>query len=628
MSPHDELDLHQIDALLGEDDFSEDDEILGIDEEDDFDDLLGAEDDFDSEDEEDSLDELLGAIDADYLSDEEKVFLQNKAFLDSNSPGALDKFFMEFQETLYGAMCDYAGEEEEEEFGAEEEELSDLEIEVDLMGGHAFGSDEEAEDFIEEYGFLFPLAPLAAAAGISVASGAAKHIGEGVSKAGGFILDHHPLTKKQRKKSRRARMRRARMSRASRMRRARMSRASRMRRSGFRFGGETEQYGILAPALAVGIATRLRKTKQRYIRQLRQLNRCVKRFERLAGKVDPNMSIKILAAKSRFLQAPFTSLALASEGNANAMQNILSNGQFKPKNRRLARVANRCDRKFRTLRRIYGSLHAKGKNAGVQPPRIALHGLLKKLSMNARKASKKSGGIIAAATIAAPIAARGQARGVGARRITASNLAKLRSANLRQKMKDRKAITLAKLAAARQSIAENRSEAREERKELSLVASNPYMDAADMLSLDRARQDRTATSAVARQAKIQDMRRNSRRNQREAEVQRLRKQRELDMKRRRAMVSRPKPSPITRPKPSPIRRPVVNNANVVLKRRIEITEKQLASVSAGHRSSLASQQRLNKGSTVYNAQYQKTRAFAQKSTQLRKKLASLKSQLR
>lgn len=627
MSPHDELDLHQIDALLGEDDFSEDDEILGIDEEDDFDDLLGAEDDFDSEDEEDSLDELLGAIDDDYLSDEEKVFLQNKAFLDSNSPGALDKFFMEFQDTLYGAMCDYAGEEEEE-FGADTEELSDLEIEVDLMGGHAFGSDEEAEDFIEEYGYtpiIVQRARNVKAAGKAAGRGAKKVAGKAAQRRAARKSKHASKRLMTGKEMSQAVHGKVEKHQGKSMSRRMLRLQKRQRRLAARMGGETEQYGILAPALAVGIATRLRKTKQRYIRQLRQLNRCVKRFERLAGKIDPNMSIKILAAKSRFLMAPFTSLALASEGNANAMQKILSNGQFKPKNRRLARVANRCDRKFQTLRRIYRSLLAKGKNAGVQPPRIALHGLLKKLSMNARKASKKSGGIIAAATIAAPIAAATiavpiAARRVGARRRTASNLAKLRSANLRQKMKDRKAITLAKLAAARQSIAENRSEAREERKELSMVASNPYMDAADMLSLDRARQDRTATSAVDRQAKIQDMRRNSRRNQREAEVQRLRKQRELDMKRRRAMVSRPKPSPI--------RRPVVNNANVVLKRRIEITEKQLASVSAGHRSSLASQQRLNKGSTVYNAQYQKTRAFAQKSTQLRKKLASLKSQLR
>ena len=69
MSPHDELDLDQIDALLGED-FSEDDDLLGIDEDDDFDDLLGADEDF-SEDE-DSLDELLGAIDDDYLSEKEQ----------------------------------------------------------------------------------------------------------------------------------------------------------------------------------------------------------------------------------------------------------------------------------------------------------------------------------------------------------------------------------------------------------------------------------------------------------------------------------------------------------------------------------------------------------------------------
>ena len=114
MSPYDELDLNEIDALLGEDVL--DDVHLGLDEddldEDEFDELLGAEDD-DFDEDEDSLDELLGAIDTDYLSQEEQVFLKNKAFLDSHATSAdLDNFFMKFQETLYGAMIDYVGDEE------------------------------------------------------------------------------------------------------------------------------------------------------------------------------------------------------------------------------------------------------------------------------------------------------------------------------------------------------------------------------------------------------------------------------------------------------------------------------------------------------------------------------------
>ena len=459
MSPHDELDLDQIDALLGEDfsedddllgeDFSEDDDLLGADD-DDFDDLLGGDDD-----EEDSLDELLGAIDEDYLSEKEQVFLQNKSFLDSHNPVQLDKFFMEFQETLYGAMCDYAGESEEH-FGADSDEIQDMEIEIDSLGGHCFGSDEEAEDFIAEFGAL---ATVAHAASQSVANVT------------------NPTAVASRQAIRQAKRAARRARRMSRRQARRLMRARRRRNRG------------------VWLAT-----KRRYIRQLRRLTRCTRRFNKLAAKVSPNIAIKILAGKNKFLARPFTTLALAAEGNTGGIQAILSAGAFKAKDRRLARVANRCDRKLQMLRRIYTKMAAKGRVSGIQRPRVAFRSILNQLTMKAKSASKQSGGLIkAAAVAAAPTAVALPA----VQRKTAAELAKIRAAEVQAKLAARKELTLAKLQAAREAIAEQKSEAKAERQELSMVASNPYMDQADMLALDRARQDRMAQSAQKRQALIQ-----------------------------------------------------------------------------------------------------------------------------
>ena len=98
------------------------------------------------------------------------------------------------------------------------------------------------------------------------------------------------------------------------------------------------------------------------------------------------------------------------------------------------------------------------------------------------------------------------------------------------------------------------------------------------------------------------------------------------------MLSKPKvAAPIVTKGPASLRKPVLSaksNSNLILKRRIETTEKQLAAATAAHRNSLQKQMQFAKGSTPYNAQYQKTKAFAQKSSQLRAKLAELKSGLK
>ena len=691
MSPRDEMDLDQIDALLGED-FSEDDELLGLDEEDSIDDLLGVddEDDFDdllgADDEEDSLDELLGAIDGDYLSEKEQVFLKNKAFLDSNNPVQLDKFFMEFQETLYGAMCEYGGEDEEDEFGAEGEELEDLEFEIDSLSGSCFGSHEEAADYLDDFGtdeddedfgmdddeFGLDLDQLVKAAQTALSPLANTPQG----KAAKSLISNLSRREKRRlKRALRRKQRRSGMSFRDRRAYRRMLRQHPLFRSNFffrnrggRFGEDDagftsdEEFGLYvqpgselanvaekvvsvytqspqsrrearrAARAARRAARRSRRmsrrsqrkiwvaSKRRYIRQLRQLNRCTKRFNKLAAKVSPAIAIKILAGKNKFMARPFTTLVMAAEGNFKGLQSVLSTGTFSARDRRLARVANRCDRKLQMLRRIWMKLQAKGKTSGLQPPRVAFRSILAQLTRTAKSASKSAGGLIKAAAVtslAAPAVAQ---------RRTAAELAKIRAANLQAKIARRKQLTLAKLEAARQAIAERKSEARSERQELAMVASNPYMDQADMLALDRARQDRMAQSAAKRNAIVQAKERAARL----AAAAEARRQALLEARRRRQMMLR-KPK-IAAPAPAPaVKAPAVANpmqAQVVLKRRIEITEKQLAAASTAHRNSLAKQNQYPRGSTPWNAQYQKTKAYAQKSSELRNKLAELKANLK
>lgn len=698
MSPRDEMDLDQIDALLGED-FSEDDELLGLDEEDSIDDLLGVddEDDFDdllgADDEEDSLDELLGAIDGDYLSEKEQVFLQNKAFLDSNNPVQLDKFFMDFQETLYGAMCEYGGEDEEDEFGADGEELEDLEVEIDSLSGSCFGSDEEAADYLDDFGtdeddedfgmdddeFGFDLAQLVQAA--QTVLGPLANTPQGKA-AKSLISNLSRRDKRRLKRALRRKQRRSGMSFRDRRNFRRMLRQHPLFRTNFlfqnrgsRFGEDDagftsdEEFGLYvqpgselanvaekvasiytqspqsrrearraarAARRAERRSSRMSRraqrelwvaSKRRYIRQLRDLSRCTSRFNTLAAKVSPAIAIKVLAGKNKFMARPFTTLVMAAEGNFKGLQAILSTGAFSAKDRRLARVANRCDRKLQMLRRIWVKLQAKGKTSGLQPPRVAFRSILNQLTQTAKSASKSAGGLIKAAAVtslAAPAVAQ---------RRTAAELAKIRAANLQAQIARRKQLTLAKLEAARQAIAERKSEARSERQELAMVASNPYMDQADMLALDRARQDRMAQSAAKRNAIIEAKERAARL----AAAAEARRQALLEARRRKQMMLRkPKiarPAPAPAPAPVAVKAPVAAVANpmqaqVVLKRRIEITEKQLAAAVAAHRRSLEEQNKFPRGSTPWNAQYQKTKAYAQKSSELRNKLAELKASLK
>ena len=254
-----------------------------------------------------------------------------------------------------------------------------------------------------------------------------------------------------------------------------------------------------------------------------------------------------------------------------------------------------------------------------------MRGIIRNLSSVAKKASRKSGGLIKASLVAAPVSGLSIA---AARRRRAAELAKIRAANLEEQQKARKSITLAKLDAARKAIAEKKSEAKAERQELAMVASNPYMDAADMLALDRARQDRMVVNAADRQAKIQNMQRIARKKAQQAKIVALRKQRALALKRRQAIQA--KKAQINAPQPTRIltKGPAsIASKTSALKRRIEIVEKQLAAAVRAHRNSLSMQQKFPKGGTAYNAQYQKTKAFASKSSELRKKLTDLKSRL-
>jgi len=704
MSPRDEMDLDQIDALLGED-FSEDDELLGLDEEDSIDDLLGVddEDDFDdllgADDEEDSLDELLGAIDGDYLSEKEQVFLKNKAFLDSNNPVQLDRFFMDFQETLYGAMCEYGGDDEEDEFGADDDEMHDLEIEIDSLSGSCFGSDEEAADYLDDFGtdeddedfgmdddeFGIDLAQLVQAAQ-TVLNPLNKNTPQAMA-AKSLISSLSRRDKRRLKRALRRKQRRSGMSFRDRRAFRRMLRQHPLFRSNFlfqnrgsRFGEDDagftsdEEFGIYvqpgselanvakkvasvytqspqsrrearraarAERRAQRRASRMSRraqrelwvaSKRRYIRQLRDLNRCTRRFDSLAAKVSPAVAIKVIAGKNKFMARPFTTLVMAAEGNFKGLQAILSTGAFSARDRRLARVANRCDRKLQMLRRIWMKLQAKGKTSGLQPPRVAFRSILAKLTRTAKSASKSAGGLIKAAAVTS-LAAPPFARPLVAQRRTAAELAKIRAANLQAQIARRKQLTLAKLEAARQAIAERKSEARSERQELAMVASNPYMDQADMLALDRARQDRMAQSAAKRNAIIEAKERAARL----AAAAEARRQAQIEARRRRQMMLRKpkivKPAPAPAPAPVAVKAPVAAVANpmqaqVVLKRRIEITEKQLAAAVTAHRNSLEKQNQYPRGSTPWNAQYQKTKAYAQKYAELRKKLAELKANLK
>ena len=133
------------------------------------------------------------------------------------------------------------------------------------------------------------------------------------------------------------------------------------------------------------------------------------------------------------------------------------------------------------------------------------------------------------------------------------------------------------------------------------------------------------------------MQRIARQKAQRAKIEALRKQRQIELKRRqaiqRAQAWQAKKPVVTRTVtkgPANLARAkarALAQKKAALQRRIDVVEKQLSAASAAHRNSVSQQQRLKKGTSAYNAQYQKTKAFASKSTQLRSKLSDLKSRL-
>ena len=609
MSPHDELDLNEIDALLGEDDF--DDVHLVSDDEDEFDELLGAEDD-DFDEDEDSLDELLGAIDTDYLSQEEQVFLQNKAFLDSHATSAdLDNFFMKFQETLYGAMIDYVGDEEE--FGADEDDdLQDLEIESELLGGHAFGSDEEAEAFVEEAAYEFDESlglddDEFDEYGANIAT-TASHL-DAARKSAGLYMPHEVAAQVRKASARKAR---------------RMNR--RLKGRSRRWQNRSQRKAIIA-------------SKRRYLREMRRLTACTRRFNALAKKVSPDVAIKLIASKNKFVRRPFTTVTLAAQrGAGKNLQSFFERGMHNYKDRRLARIANRCDRRYQRLQKVWMNLRARGKTSGLRAPRYALSGILQALSMRAKQASKRSGGMIPAATVSANPRLRNMSAIQMARRRKAAELARLRAADIKARQRSQQRLAKAKMSAARQSILERKREQASSIKEAQMVASNPYMDAADLKALSNARTERMTTSAIRRRGNVinasQQLARQRSVALRRAEIERRRRQQALArkrqaevarMRRQVAMQNKARMRQQKVSKPTYVSR--TPTLKTTLKNRLATMERQLAHTQKLHRESLAKQKQFGTNSVPWKAQYNYTKKYASRSVQLRGQIAQVKSQL-
>jgi len=568
-----ELDLNEIDALLGEDDLDTD--LLGADIEedsDDFDDLLAGDDfdldDFGMDDEEDSLEEILGAIDNQYLSEKEQVFLQNKAFLDSKNPTQLDDFFMKFQETLYGAMDEYHNDDEDL-FGAAggPESMDDLELEVDLMSGSCFGSDAEEEAFLEdciingetdddledEFGIDF------------------RNVGRALNQAGRGI-------QRFAKKNRKALMTAAAVPAAL---------------------ATAVTAPIAVPAAAIATAVGVRdnaKTKRNYIRKINELNRCVKRFDKIARKVNSDVAIKLVSGQRSFLRRPFTVMAASSIPDKKIVSAVLAGKPLQLKDRRLVALAKRCDAKYNKLRSIYRGLKAKGRATGVQSPTVVFKGIMKNLAAKAQKHAKASGGVIPALAVASVIPSA-----VGTKLVKSSvkrkpafrkavkrqakRMLAIRKANRIAAMKDRAEMRQKMIAAAKQNRQNRiikRKLAKERKADAAMVQANPYMDAADMAALDRARAERMPKPVITKGPR--------------------------SLGRPRAHLVKPAiaPRPLIKPKTGVL-------ATVLKKAQAQIAklEASLKRHAAHHRNSIQMQNKYAKGSTPYNAQYAKTKKYAQ-----------------
>lgn len=587
-----ELDLNEIDALLGEDDI---DTLLGADIEedsDDFDDLLAGDDfdlddDFGVDDEEDSLEEILGAIDNQYLSEKEQVFLSNKAFLDSKNPTQLDSFFMNFQETLYGAMDDYHNDDEEDLFGAAggPDSMDDLELEADLMSGSCFGSDEEEDAFLEDAiinGEIddlddeFGVAPLLATPIFS--KQVRKGVGEAAKNVGKFF-DKHGKTVAQT--------------------------AAAVALAPITGGGSIA-------ALAAGKAIDSRKTKGNYVAKVNALQRCVKRFEKMARKVNSDVAVKLVAGKRAFLRRPFSIMAASSAPDKRVVSAVLSGQPLNLKDRRLVSLAKKCDEKYAKLRSIYRTLKAKGKTAGIVSPDSVFNDIMKNLTLKAQKASKANGGAVkavAAGSIPAIAIAASKKDGIavapkqvqsgkGFKKVldkATQNVLAIRKANKVAEKKDKLAFRAKVVAAAKQNKQNRlikRKLAEERKQDVAMVQANPYMDAADMAALDRAR------------------------------AQRMPKKLPVSP---RMHVRKPKIGP----KVAPVIAPNAGKGAHIVSVEAEIKklEASLKLHAGHHRKSIEQQQKFAKGSTPYNAQYAKTKKYAEIISNLNAKIKQKKALL-
>lgn len=466
-----ELNLEEIDALLGADEEEDSD---------DFDSLLAGDDsifsdeDFagEEESEEDSLDELLGAIDDDYLTADEKVFLQNKKFMSERNPTELDAFFMEFQETLYGAMHGVYGDEE---FGYDDG-MDDMELNADLSVGHEFGSDEEAEMFFEEavisgecmgldeedeFGFLGIAAGLAAGVAAPLAAGAGLAAGAAVplAAAAGIVKGGAEIGK--------------------------------------RVGGK------ISPKAA------LFASKKKYMRELSKLEKCVKKFSRKAKKVNPKVALQITAGKGAFLKRPFSLMAAASSQKDSLILDALQGGKLNLKDRRLSNMAKRCDSIYNQLRRVWTTLKSKGKTSGLKSPQSAFKDIMSHYVKVSKKAMKKNGGAISVLSkksmrkAKAKIALKKRRDSRAAkeeirkerkerieRRRAAQKLSAIRKASQQQTLKDVREARKKRVLASRQFVKAKRAAKKTLQQEKVsnqlLAASNPYIDQSDLAALNRA----------------------------------------------------------------------------------------------------------------------------------------------
>jgi len=548
-----------INELLGANLDQEIDEILG---DDDLDMLLGSP----------NVEQDMGAY-----SDAEKVLLDNKSFLEKTSNHKLDAHFLDLQEKLYSELentledFSLGAVSDDDEFGEDpdDQELDELEFALEAM---EFGGDDD------EFGVL----------GLGLAA-----IGKSGKRATRALMRENKRKERQ-------------IRRALKANRRQMNREGRRAKRGVRIGQRKARVQLRR--------TNSRLTQERYIRLRRKYLKIISRFKRTCGrferigkKAPPKQIAALAAAPFMLTQNPFTTMAMVASsrfgeltthlsgdhmgddefglglGIAGAVQGIkdivaLPGKRISARRRRrgtrrnsgrmvrINRAANKCDKKYARLVKIWRRLGSLGNRKGLPSPQSVVGrsaGWIKKMSKK-RPA-----------------------------RLTPMESAALQKARLRARRKNQ-LLRQRQMAARQANIVANRKRALLRKTAISnaRVSAKQEFDGLD-------------PSAYVFQEDLKSLER--------AAVERAKDQ-----------YRRPIPSPVVRrPVPSPVRRPVLRRQPSALLREVgqnrqAMSQKMMLRRAASRRRKEAEQARRSEAYRRRKAQEQATaakrRAILQRAT--------------